>query len=602
MSDTTYELPINVALHKETAAAAGVEDLSVYEVPEIVRKQKQYTGPFTDLTIGAYLEKEVAEHPDRDFLVMPDRGLRWSYAEFDERVNALAKGLLSIGLRKGMHLGVWARNVPDWLTFMFATAKIGVVLVTMNSAYKSHELAYVLEQSDMDALAVIDAFRDVDYVETTRELVPESLEQERGHLKSERFPHLKWLIYMGPEKHRGFYSMPELLLLGEHGDEAAVMDALADTHPDDVINMQYTSGTTGFPKGVQLSHRNILNDGYFIGERQKLTGIDRVCLPVPLFHCFGCVLGVMAILTHGATHVMLEEFNPFLVLSAIEKERCTAVYGVPTMFIAELDHPSFDSFDLSSLRTGIMAGSTCPIETMNQVMTKMHASEITIAYGLTETSPVFLMTSTDDPPEVRAETLGKVMPHAEVRVVDPETGRECEPNEKGEFCCRGYQVMKGYYKMPEATAEVIDEDGFLHSGDLGSVDEQGYYRITGRIKDMIIRGGENIYPREIEEFLYTLPEIKDVQVVGAPDAKYGEVPTAFVILQDGSELSEVDVKEACYARMARFKAPRYVLFVDEFPLTTSGKVKKFLMREQIADMLKSGEMEPASTYREAKSD
>ena len=592
-----YKLPVNVALHKAAAEAAGANDLSVYEVPEIVRKQPQITGPFTDLTMGAFLEKEVAEHPDRDFLVMPDRGLRWSYAQFDERVNALAKGLLAIGMTNGMHLGVWARNVPDWLTFMFATAKIGVVLVTMNSAYKSHELAYVLEQADLDALAVIDAFRDVDYVETIRELVPESLTQARGYLKSERFPHLKHLIYMGPEKHRGFYSMPELLLLGEHSEEATVMDALLQVRPDDVVMMQYTSGTTGFPKGVQLSHRNILNNGYYIGERQKMTGIDRVCLPVPLFHCFGCVLGVMAILTHGATHVLLEEFNPFLVLSAVEKERATALYGVPTMFIAELNHPSFSTFDLTSLRTGIMAGSPCPAETMKQVMTDMHASEITITYGLTEASPAFMMTSVDDPIEARAETVGKAMPHSDVRVADPETGKDCAPGEVGEFCCRGYNIMKGYYKMPDATAAAIDEDGFLHSGDLGTVDAAGYYRVTGRIKDMIIRGGENIYPREIEEFLYTLPEVKDVQVVAAPDAKYGEVPAAFIILQDGAELTDTDVKEACFARMARFKAPKYVVFVQEFPLTTSGKIKKYVMRDQIKEKLGSGEIEPAPTYQ-----
>jgi fatty-acyl-CoA synthase len=360
--------------------------------------------------------------------------------------------------------------------------------------------------------------------------------------------------------------------------------------------MQYTSGTTGFPKGVQLSHRNILNNGYYIGECQRFTGADRVCLPVPLFHCFGCVLGVMATLTHGATHVMLEEFNPFLVLSAIEKERATAVYGVPTMFIAELDHPSFRSFDLSSLRTGIMAGSPCPIETMKQVMSDMHMPEITISYGLTETSPVFTMTTTDDPPEIRAETVGKAMPHAEVRVVDPDSGRECGAGEIGELCCRGYQVMKGYYKMPEATEGAIDAEGFLHSGDLGWIDEQGYYRVSGRIKDMIIRGGENIYPREIEEFLYTLPEIKDVQVVAAPDGKYGELPAAFIILQEGASLSEVDVKEACYAKMARFKAPKYVVFVKEFPLTTSGKIMKFKMREELVRMLEAGEIEVAATY------
>ncbi|MCL2745672.1 MAG: AMP-binding protein [Coriobacteriia bacterium] len=592
------ELPINVALHKEAAKDIGVKDLSAYDIPDIIKQQACYTGPFTDLSIGAFLEKEVAQNPDHDFLVMPDRGLRWSYAQFDQRVNALAKGMIAIGLTRGMHLGVWARNVPDWLTFMFAAAKIGVVMVTMNSAYKSHELAYVLEQADLDALAVIDNFRDVDYVKTIRDLVPESLSNPRGYLKSQRFPHLKHLIYMGPEKHRGFYSMPELLLLGSHSPDSLVVDALAQVQPDDVAMMQYTSGTTGFPKGVQLSHRNILNNGYYIGECQRLSSVDRVCLPVPLFHCFGCVLGVMAILTHGATHVLLEEFNPFLTLSAIEKERATALYGVPTMFIAIMNHPSFESFDLSSLRTGIMAGSPCPVETMKQVMTDMHMPEITIAYGLTETSPVFTMTTVDDPAQIRAETVGKAMPHADVRVIDPETGEQCAPGVVGELCCRGYQVMKGYYKMPDASEQAIDADGFLHSGDLGTVDEQGYYRVTGRIKDMIIRGGENIYPREIEEFLYTLPQIKDVQVVAAPDGKYGELPAAFIILQDGETLSEMEVKEACFEQMARYKAPKYVVFVDEFPLTTSGKIMKYKMRETITQMLETGQIEPASSYQQ----
>ena len=592
------DLPINVALHLEASAAAGSKNLAAYELPDVIRQQQQYSGPFTDLTIGAFLEKEVAQNPDHDFLVMPDRGLRWSYAHFDKRVNALAKGMLSIGLKRGMHLGVWARNVPDWMTFMFAAAKIGVVMVTMNSAYKSHELAYVLEQADLDALAVIDSFRDVDYVETIRELVPESATMPRGFLKSERFPHLKHLIYMGPEKHKGFYTLPELLILGEHTPGATVMDAFYEVKPDDVAMMQYTSGTTGFPKGVQLSHRNILNNGYYIGQCQKLTAQDRVCLPVPLFHCFGCVLGVMAVLTHGATHVLLEEFDPALTLFAIEKERATALYGVPTMFIAIMNHPNFAKFDLSSLRTGIMAGSPCPVETMKQVMNDMHCHEITIAYGLTETSPVFTMTTTDDSPEIRAETVGKAMPHAEVRVIDPDTGEECDPGQIGELCCRGYQVMKGYYKMPEATEEAIDTDGFLHSGDLGTVDEQGYYRVTGRIKDMIIRGGENIYPREIEEFLYTLPEIEDVQVVAAPDGKYGELPAAFIILKEGVELSEQEVKDACYARMSRYKAPKYILFVKEFPLTTSGKIMKYKMRESLTQMLESGELEPAPSYNE----
>ncbi|MDI6843014.1 MAG: AMP-binding protein [Anaerosomatales bacterium] len=542
-------------------------------------------GLHTELTIGAYFEQKVAERGDADFIVYPDRDLRWSYRAFNERVDALAKGLLAIGIGKGDHVGIWARNVPDWLTFLFATAKIGAVLVTVNPVYKSHELAYVIKQSDMKALAIIDAFRDVDYVQILRDLVPESRTHERGRLESAEFPMLKSLIYLGPEKHRGFYSMPELLLLGEHGDDDALRAALASTANTDVVNMQYTSGTTGFPKGVMLTHRNILNNGFFIGERQKFTENDRLCLPVPLFHCFGLVLGVLATLTHGGTLVMVESFDPVMVLAAIQKERCTAVYGVPTMFIAELAHPMFDLFDLSSLRTGIMAGSPCPIETMKQVMERMHCPEITIAYGLTEASPVFTQTSTDDPIERRVETVGRALPEIEVKVVDPETGEECPPGVPGELCCRGYNVMKGYYKMPEATAAAIDADGWLHSGDLGTVDEGGYYRITGRIKDMIIRGGENIYPREIEEFLYTMPGVQDVQVVGVPDAKYGEVVGAFIKKAPGADITEEDVQEYARARIARYKAPKYVFFVDEFPMTATGKIQKYKLRDMAKEML-----------------
>ncbi len=547
--------------------------------------QKKYKGPFSDLTIGQYFDKVVAEQPDHDCIIYPDRGLRWSWGQFNARVDALAKGLLAIGLQKGDHLGMWARNVPDWLTFMFATAKIGVVFVTVNPVYKSHELDYVLTQSDMKALCVIDSFRDVNYVNIVRELVPEAATQQRGRLDSARFPFLKQLIYMGPEKHRGFYTVPELLLLGEHYSNEEYAAAREGLDADDVINMQYTSGTTGFPKGVMLSSRNILNNGYYIGERQKFTKMDRVCLPVPLFHCFGCVLGVMAILTHGSTMVMLEIFDPLLVLAAIQKERCTAVYGVPTMFIAELNHPMFPMFDTGTLRTGIMAGSPCPIETMKQVMTEMHASEITIAYGLTEASPVFIQTSTDDTVERRCETIGTPLPEIEVRVVDPETGRDCPPGVPGELICRGYNVMKGYYKMPEQTAATIDADGWLHSGDLGTVDEHGYYRVTGRIKDMIIRGGENIYPREIEEFLYTMPGIRDVQIVGVPDAKYGEVVGAFVMRSKGSDITEEDVREYAQTRIARYKCPKYVWFVEEFPMTASNKIQKYKLREMAAEML-----------------
>jgi fatty-acyl-CoA synthase len=538
----------------------------------------------THLTIGQYFDNVVANDPDRDFVVYPDRDLRWTYRQFDERVTALAKGLLAIGMEPGDHLGIWARNVPDWLTFAFATAKIGVVLITVNPVYKSHELAYVIKQSDMKALVIIDAFRDVDYVEIVRGLVPEAATQQRGHLDSPEFPRLKNLIYMGPEKHRGFYTTPELLLLGEHFDDEAYEAARQGQSADDVINMQYTSGTTGFPKGVMLTNRNILNNGFYIGERQKFTAEDRLCLPVPLFHCFGIVLGVLATLTHGGTLVMVESFDPVLVLAAVQKERATALYGVPTMFIAELDHPMFDMFDLTSLRTGIMAGSPCPIETMRQVIDKMHASEMTIAYGLTEASPVFTQTTTDDTLERKCETVGRKHDEVDVRVVDPETGEDCPPGVPGELLCRGYNIMKGYYQMPEATEKAIDADGWLHSGDLGTVDEDGYYRITGRIKDMIIRGGENIYPREIEEFLYTMPGVKDVQVVGVPDPKYGEVVGAFIMRFAGSDITESDVQEFTRARLARYKCPKFVFFVDEYPQTASGKIQKYKLREMAAEL------------------
>jgi fatty-acyl-CoA synthase len=540
---------------------------------------------FTDLTIGAFFEREVAAHPDRDCVVYPDRDLRWTYAQFDRRVNQLAKGLLALGIAKGDHVGIWARNVPDWLTFMFATAKIGAVLVTVNTAYKAHELAYVLEQSDMKVLVLVDGWKDVDYLAVVRDLVPEVARSERGRLNSTRFPRLRHLVYLGPEKHRGFYTVPELLLLGEHQPDAELLRALEQTSCTDVINMQYTSGTTGFPKGVMLTHRNILNNGYYIGERQKLTGEDRVCIPVPLFHCFGCVLGVLAVITHGATHVMLELFEPLLTLAAVQKAKATAIYGVPTMFIAELAHPMFPMFDLSSLRTGIMAGSPCPIETMRQVMTRMHCDQITIAYGLTEASPVITQTSTDDPAELRATTVGKVQPEIEVRVIDPVSGKDCAPEEPGELCCRGYNVMKGYYRNPEATADAIDADGWLHSGDLATVDANGYFRITGRCKDMIIRGGENIYPREIEELLHTMRGVMDVQAVGVPDAKYGEVVAVFIRKAVGVEVSEADVKDFCRERAARYKCPAHVFFVDSYPATASGKIQKYKLRELAKETL-----------------
>lgn len=530
-------------------------------------------------TLSAVLEDQVRRNPDHEFMVYPDRDLRFTYRQFNDRVNRLAKGLLAIDIGKGDHVGIWARNVPDWLTFLFATARIGGVLVTVNTAYKSHELAYVLKQSDLKALAIIEGFRDVDYVQTVHELVPQLRAQERGHLRCPAFPRLKHVIFIGQQKHRGMYSSTELMLLGEHLPDTALLKAQAACRADDVVNMQYTSGTTGFPKGVMLTHLNILKNGFYIGERQQFTEADRLCLPVPLFHCFGIVLGVMATLTHGGTLVMLETFDPLLALAAVQKERCTALYGVPTMFIAELAHPMFKMFDLSSLRTGIMAGAPCPIETMRKVINDMNCREITIAYGLTEASPVITQTSTDDTIERRVATVGRPLPDIEVKIVDPETGETKAPNEPGELCCRGYNIMKGYYNMPEATAAAIDDSGWLHSGDLATCDEHGYYRITGRIKDVIIRGGENIYPREIEEFLHTMPGIKDVQVVGVPDKRYGEVPGAFIVLHEGADVTEEDVRDFCRERIARYKSPRYVFFVEKYPTTANEKIQKYRLRE-----------------------
>ena len=535
--------------------------------------------PYTDLTIGAMLKQQAAQMPNHEFVVYPDRNLRWTFAEFNERVDCLAKGLLAIGIGKGDHVGIWARNVPDWLTFMFATARIGAVLVTVNTLYRSFELEYVVRQADMKALVVIDSFRDHDYLQTVYELIPELRTCQRGRLQSGKFPQLKSVIYIGQEKHRGMYNTRELLVLGNQSDDLALKAVAETLSIHDVINMQYTSGTTGFPKGVMLSHHNILNNGYFIGERQKFGPQDRLCLPVPLFHCFGCVLGVMAALCHGTTLVPLEVFDPLMVLAAIQQEKCTAVYGVPTMFIAELDHPMFNLFDLSSLRTGIMAGSPCPKETMKQVMERMHCREITIAYGLTEASPVITQTRTDDSIDYRVGSVGAALPQIEVKVVDPETGAACPPGQPGELCCRGYNVMKGYYNMPEQTAAAIDAEGWLHSGDQAEVDERGYYRITGRIKDMIIRGGENIYPREIEEFLYTLEGVRDAQVVGIPDEKYGEVVGAFIIRKEGVDLTEEDVQDFARSRIASYKKPKHVFFVEDFPLTASGKVQKYKLRE-----------------------
>ena len=539
---------------------------------------KEYKELFTEKTLAGFFADMVAAQPDHPFIMYPDRDLVWTYKDFDRRTDDMAKGLLSIGVRKGDHVGVWARNVPEWLTLMFATAKIGAVLVTINTNYKSLELEYLVKQSDMHTLAIVDGLRDVSYIDVLYELVPELKTMPRGHLKSARFPRLKNVIFLGQEKHRGMYTSAELFQVGENMDDETLEKAKTGFDQNDVVNMQYTSGTTGFPKGVMLTSRNIVNNGYYIGERQEFTNQDRVCVPVPLFHCFGCVLGIMAILTHGATAVMVEQFEPLIVLASIQKAKATAVYGVPTMYIAELNHPMFNMFDMSSLRTGIMSGSLCPVELMKSVIEKMHMPEITIPYGLTEAAPVFTMSGAHETLERRVTTVGTGQPFIEIKVISPETGEIVPPNTVGELCCRGYNVMKGYYNMPEETAKAIDADGWLHSGDLGTVDEDGYYRITGRLKDMIIRGGENIYPKEIEEALRTYSAVEDAEVVGVPDQKYGEVVGAFVIPRPGMTLTEEDLRDYCKKKIAFYKTPKYFFIVKEFPQTASGKIQKFKLR------------------------
>ena len=540
-------------------------------------------------TLGGLLEKWAQEQPDHDFLVYPDRNLRFSYRQFNERVDTLAKALLEIGVTKGSKVGVWAKNVPDWLTFMFASARIGAVLVTVNTNYKAAELKYIMQDADIHTMCLVNGYRDSDYVQIMYEVVPELRSSERGRLHSDEFPELRNVVYIGQEKQRGMYTTAELLTMGSYASDEALLAAKAQVNPFEEVNMQYTSGTTGFPKGVMLTHHNILNNGLTIGDCMHYTNRDKVLTCVPLFHCFGCVLGVMACLTHRCTMLIVEDFNAELVLQALHKEKATAVYGVPTMFIAELNHPDFDSFDLSHLRTGIMAGSPCPPETMREVMERMNMRDVTICYGLTETSPVFTQTSVDDDIPHKCETVGRAHPPVEVRVLDVNDGHICGPGEHGELCCKGYNVMKGYYKMPEETAKAIDANGFLHSGDMGTVDEDGYFRVTGRIKDMIIRGGENIYPLEVENFLLTMPGVLDAQVVGIPDARLGEIVGAFIRTRPGYEaMTEDDVRAYAIPRIARYKVPKRVFFVADFPMTPSMKVQKFKLREMAEELVKSG--------------
>ncbi|KIN53066.1 AMP-binding protein [Bacillus subtilis] len=535
-------------------------------------------------TIGRLLEQTADAYPDRDAVVYPDRNIRYTYAQFDSLCRQTAKGLMRMGIGKGDHVAIWASNIPEWLAVQFATAKIGAVLVTVNTNYQAHELDYLLKQSDAAALIIMDSYRGTSYPDIVSSLIPELQEAKPGQLKSERYPFLKTLIYIGNKRLPGMYHWDDTEILAKTVTDAELEERMNSLDKDDVINMQYTSGTTGFPKGVMLTHFNVINNAANIAECMALSSQDRMCIPVPFFHCFGCVLGVLACVSVGAAMIPVQEFDPVTVLKTVEKEKCTALHGVPTMFIAELHHPDFDAYDLSTLRTGIMAGSPCPSEVMKAVIERMGMKDITIAYGQTEASPVITQTRANDSFIRRVETTGRALPHTEVKIVEPGTCQEVQRGMQGELCTRGYHVMKGYYKDKEATRKAINHDEWLFTGDLAVMDEDGYCRITGRLKDMLIRGGENIYPREIEEFLYRHPAVLDVQVVGVPDAKFGEEAAAWIKLKDGKSVSPDELKAYCKGKIARHKIPRYVIFTDDYPMTASGKIQKYKLREKTIEM------------------
>ncbi|WP_287880076.1 MULTISPECIES: AMP-binding protein [Acidovorax] len=546
-------------------------------------------SPLIEQTLGDFFATMAGRQPTREALVSRHQGLRYTYAELHQAARQLASALLGLGLDKGDRVGIWSHNNAEWVLMQLATAQVGLILVNINPAYRTVEVEYALNKVDCKALVTMPSFKTSDYLGMLRELAPELSLCRPGLLAAKRLPTLRTVVWIDVaglgEEQPGMLRFSALMARGNAGDARidAIGAALKNTDP---INIQFTSGTTGFPKGATLTHRNILNNGFFIGECMKLTPADRLCIPVPLYHCFGMVLGNLACITHGSTIVYPSDgFDPLLVLETVQAERCTGLHGVPTMFIAELDHPRFAEFDLSSLRTGIMAGSPCPIEVMKRVQADMHMSEVTIAYGMTETSPVSCQSDADTPLEKRVSTVGRVQSHLEVKIVDPETGAVVPRGERGELCTKGYSVMHGYWGDEAKTREAIDEGGWMHTGDLATMDAEGYVNIVGRIKDMVIRGGENLYPREIEEFLYRHPQVQDVQVVGVPDEKYGEELCAWIIAKPGTRPTEDDIRAFCKGQIAHYKVPRYIRFVTGFPMTVTGKIQKFKIRDTMKDEL-----------------
>ena len=549
--------------------------------------------PLLGKTIGQQFDETAERYGDREALVVCHQNVRWSYGEMKRQVDSLAAGLLTLGLEPGDRIGIWAPNNSEWALCQFATAKAGLILVNINPAYRLSELEYALNKVECKALISAESFKSSHYLDMISELAPEIQQCAPGTLKSEKLPHLNIVIRLGEEKSAGMFNFSELAVRAGEKERQRLEELKTELQFDDAVNIQFTSGTTGFPKGATLTHHNILNNGYYNGQALGLTENDRVCIPVPLYHCFGMVMGNMMCAAYGAAMIYPSEgFDPLEVLRAVESQRCTALYGVPTMFIAELDHPEFANFDLSSLRTGTMAGSPCPIEVMKRVIGDMNMKEVTIAYGMTETSPVSFQSSAADSIKRRVSTVGRVHPHVEIKIVD-EDNHIVPPGIPGELMTRGYSVMLGYWNDPQITTEAIDVAGWMHTGDQATIDEEGFCKIVGRIKDMVIRGGENVYPREIEEFLYRHPKVQDVQVIGVPDEKYGEELCAWISLKDGEHSNPEEMRAFCKGQIAHYKVPRYVRFVDEFPMTITGKVQKFKMRETMISELSLSERETA---------